>query len=588
MDTTTSIIYETTRWQAAYADGELIQLPNMYRSPDYPTSWKLHYNHSNKQNSQKFKPTWLVRVDDMVTVPGSSVSESYNALSYSWNQAGDISKKDKMDNKKIMEITHLWRTDSSPSPQQEVSLSFKNLIQRICKEFGIQYIWFDQLCINQQDGPEKQEELKNLHCIYGNAKYTVVLIPELSYDQLEKKDAKVKVTDLGVIATSEWSKRVWTLEESYMSRQMLFVGRNIHLWSNITSDPSTASTLAGPFLYVISDKSVKWTASTALFHIRTRQSTKKIDRYRALANMFPEMFSNASTKIIFGGDQRLEDVAIHFYGVLAKTDLTILKFGLPYNFNDDGAMMPSGYEENELTLPTWTGIKGRHVPQDFEADRRRNDNTVAAANRNNKDDRSKKSTYPVISVSTNERFLSIICDSIKVSLKDACHIKRISDHKDHPLTNDGLPYSPIWMEYPRDLLFLEKTDSLPHSITCTSTTTTQQEKINSLDIMTPYRIKATHILPVKMNGKLWINTLSSPTHTGAYLSLTEGNCTECIILSGIQFEMSPDPGITGSPVITKCDNRRYKAIGLCIIDHSIFTYCDSLQHIEAHKHFVIE
>ncbi|KAI9271525.1 hypothetical protein BDA99DRAFT_534011 [Phascolomyces articulosus] len=37
-----------------------------------------------------FMPTKLVRISDMKVVDGSQVNEGYCALSYSWNQSGDI------------------------------------------------------------------------------------------------------------------------------------------------------------------------------------------------------------------------------------------------------------------------------------------------------------------------------------------------------------------------------------------------------------------------------------------------------------------------------------------------------------------
>ncbi|KAI9245231.1 hypothetical protein BDA99DRAFT_528307 [Phascolomyces articulosus] len=57
-------------------------------------------------------------------------------------------------------------------------VKFEGIIQQICQQFNIKYIWCDQLCINQNNKEEKLREIRNMHHIYENAYCTVALVPE--------------------------------------------------------------------------------------------------------------------------------------------------------------------------------------------------------------------------------------------------------------------------------------------------------------------------------------------------------------------------------------------------------------------------
>ncbi|KAI9271737.1 hypothetical protein BDA99DRAFT_500856, partial [Phascolomyces articulosus] len=59
-------------------------------------------------------------------------------------------------------------------------VKFEVIIQQICQQFNIKYVWYDQLCINQDDKEEKYREIRNMHQIYENAYCTVALVPDFS------------------------------------------------------------------------------------------------------------------------------------------------------------------------------------------------------------------------------------------------------------------------------------------------------------------------------------------------------------------------------------------------------------------------
>ncbi|KAI8139345.1 hypothetical protein BJV82DRAFT_659891, partial [Fennellomyces sp. T-0311] len=229
-----------------------------------------------------YKPTKLVRVSDMQVVKGSDISEGYFALSYSHNWSGyvisgengkDSIREDDGLHKLVVyeekvDKRRLTRGRKKPHPLTRTvkHVKFEAIIQQICKDFNIKYIWYDQMCINQSDHDEKMRELKEMYLVYRHAHCTIALIPELrAYSPRDKTGVKwMSVYD---IAGSEWGKRAWTLEEALVSRNLLFVGRNVHLWSHTiaTHTPlDTTHTSDAEYLRGICQKPLRWTTSTVL------------------------------------------------------------------------------------------------------------------------------------------------------------------------------------------------------------------------------------------------------------------------------------------------------------------------------------
>ncbi|KAI9495977.1 heterokaryon incompatibility protein-domain-containing protein [Zychaea mexicana] len=135
-------------------------------------------------------PKKLVRTSDMQVVSGLQVNEGYCALSYSWNQSGDsvvdeFTGKEKRDDQGKHKIVYpAKKIRQKPRGRKRIPhkvrlVKFEGLIQQICKDFNIKYIWYDQMCINQDDMEEKREEIRHMHRIYSNAYCTVALVPEL-------------------------------------------------------------------------------------------------------------------------------------------------------------------------------------------------------------------------------------------------------------------------------------------------------------------------------------------------------------------------------------------------------------------------
>ncbi|KAI9271701.1 hypothetical protein BDA99DRAFT_569506 [Phascolomyces articulosus] len=253
-----------------------------------------------------FMPTKLVRISDMTVVNGSQVNEGYCTLSYSWNQSGDIVLDETtgkykridegkheiisydniypdmiipyyktLDNKrfnKIYQVLVIMDGQNYYFSKTVQYVKFEGIIQQICQQFNIKYIWYDQLCINQDDKEEKHHEIRNMHHIYENAYCTVALVPE--YSTKESLSA----------SKQQYFKRLWTLEEVTKSKRLLFVGRNSHQFPAKFSITGDTRILLRP----LSQLSV----SQILYHAHQRTSTKDHDRVFALIHLFPEFIDH--------------------------------------------------------------------------------------------------------------------------------------------------------------------------------------------------------------------------------------------------------------------------------------------------------
>ncbi|KAI8150387.1 hypothetical protein BJV82DRAFT_573535 [Fennellomyces sp. T-0311] len=311
----------------------------------------------------EFKPSFLVRVSDMQKIRGCEADEGYYALSYSWNQSGDIIKDGdeyhRTDDGRH-KIVLYGITEKSSNIQRLFKfltrrskyVKFEGLIQRVCQNFGVKYIWYDQICINQLDPEDKKRELRQMHRIYGNAHCTIALIPDLEVSFFYHEWPKRRLFQLNGIRDKQWAKRLWTLEEAAMSKKVLFVGRNVHLWSH-KSTPNWFGIRDNAFVDQICDHSVPWNAHSVLWHARRRTSTKPHDRIFAIANIFPDIVD----EIEFNYKKPLIDLMIQFYCLLAKIDLSVLCFGAPIDWIKDSIV---GTPEDDL-LPSWTGSRGIHI-----------------------------------------------------------------------------------------------------------------------------------------------------------------------------------------------------------------------------------
>ncbi|KAI7848991.1 heterokaryon incompatibility protein-domain-containing protein [Circinella umbellata] len=316
----------------------------------------------------------------MQRVPGTDATDGYCTLSYSWNYSGDLIKGEDDEYECIDYGKHklIFKTkeDGSFFDHEIKEVKFEQLLQQLCKDFNIEYIWYDKMCIDQNDKVAKHTEIENMHQIYRSAAYSVAMIPEMSIPESVESvswtsgimnisrvvnnekfhEREVIEKCLDDICQSQWFKRMWTLEEAIMSNHIVFVGRNAHLWN-----ASRIFFGAGFFLSVpmehIEDLFELFTNSTPSANVALRQAharvtTKEHDRAYALANVFADIIE---VKVNY--DIPALSAISDFYSDLIENDLSVLCFGK--SRHDYNSTLREYYD-----LPSWTGIHGCHLRSD--------------------------------------------------------------------------------------------------------------------------------------------------------------------------------------------------------------------------------
>ncbi|KAI9495630.1 heterokaryon incompatibility protein-domain-containing protein [Zychaea mexicana] len=553
--------------------------------------------------NEQFMPTWLVRTSDLQLVRGCTVNEEYCTLSYSWNQSGEnivdkeTGKSKRVDNGKH-EIIYPARTiRRSPRGRKRLArqlklVKFEQLIQQICKDFNVKYIWFDQMCINQNDKEEKKREIKQMHRIYSNAYCTLILMPELQMSALYyKKKWREHLVDFEKILGSQWMKRMWTLEEALLSPKLLFVGRDVHAWWYVQREFSV--------IRDICQRPARWNVNTVLRYAHIRTSTKAHDHVFALANIFSDLMNNISVSY----DQPALDVMVQFYGLLAMKNLNILCFRKPqggFALGDDdvGGL---GFSEQtqwyhdvpirKFDLPSWTGIAGEHLQ-----------------------DPSLKTSFTNYSISG--RSLQVTCSALTMSDDTIREINSSTEagqdgdgYYDVDEDVDAVPEGAFKLsltierhdqEESMELELLSEFPPRPHYDSCLAVSvrlpghggqnkgvkktmllrTIGNGRPDDEDIILSAAdelLFLSHFFPIKTVVLFWWD-LSSPSKEFASIDRFSQHLTEefdgpdqCAILTGIHFTSDSKKNTDLYPFIKK-EGDHYKAVGVCDIENPEYLF----------------
>ncbi|KAI9249673.1 hypothetical protein BDA99DRAFT_608554 [Phascolomyces articulosus] len=355
----------------------------------------------------EYRPTYLIRVSDWEKVPGKQVKTGYCALSYVWEQSGDVVQKEngeydcndngrhcivegydigkngffpkirRMLRRKKRDSVTMIPTDEEenkfevqflPSTRSKATIkhvTYEKFLQQICKDFEIEYLWYDKICIDQSDHEIKLREIKQMHKIYSNACYTVAIVPEVHiYDPKDFDTINPVYDDIDasieawadIVQNSLWYKRSWTLEETMSSKRILVIGTDTHFWQHSfhTCDIPTTYDDFSAWMLDFANQQQGGSVNQALNEAHFRSSSKEHDKIISLANIFPDMFKNM--KINYEID--IKTTLHHFYRTIATHDLSILCFGS--NLTNDGEEMHVSTMKNH-NLPSWTGVSGEHL-----------------------------------------------------------------------------------------------------------------------------------------------------------------------------------------------------------------------------------
>ncbi|KAI9485152.1 hypothetical protein BDB00DRAFT_851281 [Zychaea mexicana] len=580
----TRVTYDTFQFSEGCSGG---WLPGPYISPANPAPIHGRIIASSRIRTA-YMPTRLVRVSDMQVVQGSTVTERYCALSYARSNRAQKSDPD-TDNQQHKIITYVeddihkilaiksTKTRTARAAQTYAvadavanstthRVTFQKLIQRICQDFGIRYIWYDQLCDVHQTEQEN-EGIKDMHQIYRNAHYTVVLIPELTYDPKEDvigadnwQNAKRMCTK---VANSELCNQTWPFAEAFISRNLLIVGRNTHTWSASIGDPRRSTTMdmtrtTKMFVYSLCSSSVSktaisspWSTRAILQHFRSKQNTySTCDSVFALANIFNCVIPEMNDLIRY--DQSVDELMLRFYGLLVQYDASLLCIGEPTSATTAAATFidEKHHGDERAVLVSWMGdiYKGCRY-RDMEFIPRQ-----------------------VQNIDISGTLMHIKCKCISVSINKDTSSRVVPEDLYFRQGEQGKPVTD------KSLTFLS----------C-SVKTYPEQFSNSHIIASVHGLHVSCWLPLREDGDLWVNC--SPTksgYNGGCLSLTDDDCTECLILSDLVFETSNN-SFKALPVVaitTKHvdgDDKHYRFIGLCILWKTV-----PLKWIEIERELVIE
>ncbi|KPA35197.1 tol protein [Fusarium langsethiae] len=106
----------------------------------------------------------------------------------------------------------------------------------VVKSLGYRYLWVDKYCIDQQNEPEKINDINNMDLIYGGAEVTIIAASGTSENQSlpgigPTKRSKQQVVELpgftilstgpdpiANITESKWWTRGWTFQDAFLSQ----------------------------------------------------------------------------------------------------------------------------------------------------------------------------------------------------------------------------------------------------------------------------------------------------------------------------------------------------------------------------------
>jgi hypothetical protein len=206
-----------------------------------------HCNKSPLECSAYWLPTRLVDVSSTDTVrvvvtDNTEVYKPYMTLSHVWGT--NLKFKLKRDN--LEELQKGFLTSLLPRTLADAVL--------VCKYFGVDYIWIDNLCILQDTPEDFEREADSMDKIYGNARCNISatacidgshgLFPERTVRSLNVNEVSINwrnrpedeyvILDRSIwtegVAHAPANRRAWIVQERLLARRVLHFGSRQLFW----------------------------------------------------------------------------------------------------------------------------------------------------------------------------------------------------------------------------------------------------------------------------------------------------------------------------------------------------------------------
>ncbi|WNE41589.1 MAG: hypothetical protein AM1032_000329 [Mycoplasmataceae bacterium] len=152
---------------------------------------------------------------------------NYAILSYVWGGSRDKSKE---------KINDVWKNSNLNYQNDVTDLGYKSWLKAIevCKLLEINYLWMDQLCINQaettkEDQAEMEQEVSKMRQYYSNSSATLIAIQASLNNNEENSPEEI----LKKVIMSNWFTRSWTFQEGWLSKQTFFMFDNCSIDGNL-------------------------------------------------------------------------------------------------------------------------------------------------------------------------------------------------------------------------------------------------------------------------------------------------------------------------------------------------------------------
>jgi hypothetical protein len=177
----------------------------------------------NTTSVEKLKKS--VRCENCIKETGK-LEKKYAILSYLWGECKICKcKRDKCEGEcnynEKGEFTNLTLLGKKALTKAVKALEIIN--KKRTENNGIDYLWMDQLCINQNNSKEgrkeREQEVPKMRQYYGDADVTLIAIDGKVGD-LKNVDP---LSILEKIVNSEWFTRSWTFQEGWLSKHTIFM-----------------------------------------------------------------------------------------------------------------------------------------------------------------------------------------------------------------------------------------------------------------------------------------------------------------------------------------------------------------------------